>query len=187
MSIFAKLPLAATSASFIVLSLTSVASAATITYSLTGIVNEANKVAPTFGLNVGDKISGNFSYDDTKPSIPSNFFPLTSVEIVIGTFTARGIGNTSLFNASSSTVQTSGSDYLFSFDGDWSAGVVSGLPSGLRGTYSISRVTPPTHPVPEPLTVLGSLAAGSFGVVLRSKYKHQRKTVLESSQSYTNN
>ncbi|NEQ27731.1 MAG: PEP-CTERM sorting domain-containing protein [Microcoleus sp. SIO2G3] len=34
---------------------------------------------------------------------------------------------------------------------------------------------PPTEPVPEPLTILGSLAAGGVGAALRRKYKQQQK------------
>ncbi|NJM69889.1 MAG: PEP-CTERM sorting domain-containing protein [Scytonema sp. RU_4_4] len=38
----------------------------------------------------------------------------------------------------------------------------------------------PSNPVPEPLTILGSLAAGSFGVALRRKYnKQQQKETAE--------
>jgi hypothetical protein len=33
----------------------------------------------------------------------------------------------------------------------------------------------PSNPVPEPLTILGSLAAGSFGVALRRKYNKQQQ------------
>ncbi|MBW4633265.1 MAG: PEP-CTERM sorting domain-containing protein [Iphinoe sp. HA4291-MV1] len=40
---------------------------------------------------------------------------------------------------------------------------------------SVGVVKPPSDPVPEPLTILGSLAAGSFGVALRRKYKQQQK------------
>ncbi|KAB8319886.1 PEP-CTERM sorting domain-containing protein [Tolypothrix campylonemoides VB511288] len=38
------------------------------------------------------------------------------------------------------------------------------------------EVSPDPNPVPEPLTILGSLAAGGVGAVLRRKYKQQKDT-----------
>ncbi|ARV63271.1 hypothetical protein BZZ01_27525 [Nostocales cyanobacterium HT-58-2] len=42
------------------------------------------------------------------------------------------------------------------------------------------EVAPPPNPVPEPLTILGSLAAGSFGVALRRKYKQTPKDTTKA-------
>jgi Protein of unknown function (DUF1194) len=47
-------------------------------------------------------------------------------------------------------------------------------------TKKIGReVTPDPDPVPEPLTILGSLAAGGVGAALRRKYKQQQKGTAE--------
>ncbi|NMG09292.1 PEP-CTERM sorting domain-containing protein [Brasilonema sp. UFV-L1] len=55
-----------------------------------------------------------------------------------------------------------------------SGGVDAGYGGG--GTqFALDNFTYETEPVPEPLTILGSLAAGSFGVALRRKYKQQQK------------
>ncbi|NJR74693.1 MAG: PEP-CTERM sorting domain-containing protein [Scytonema sp. CRU_2_7] len=43
----------------------------------------------------------------------------------------------------------------------------------------------PSNPVPEPLTILGSLAAGSFGVALRRKYNKQQQKRLQKSRKTT--
>ncbi|MDF5730127.1 MAG: PEP-CTERM sorting domain-containing protein [Rhizonema sp. PD38] len=42
-------------------------------------------------------------------------------------------------------------------------------------TAAFSVAQPVSKPVPEPLTILGSLAAGSFGVTLRCKYNKQEQ------------
>ena len=157
---------------FIFLEATGTVQAATLTFELSGIVTEVNQNIDTFGLDLGEKISGSFSYDNTKPFFPSeSFFPLTSVNLSIGTFTVDFSGTSfniaSSFNESSGTVQISGSNFLFASNGTWSAGVVSGVPSGVEGRYSIT-------PVPESSSILTPVIALGIGVFLK-------KTVLKKT------
>jgi PEP-CTERM motif len=39
----------------------------------------------------------------------------------------------------------------------------------------VGVVKPPSEPVPEPLTILGSLAAAGVGAALRRKYQQQQE------------
>ncbi|KAB8333511.1 PEP-CTERM sorting domain-containing protein [Scytonema tolypothrichoides VB-61278] len=68
-----------------------------------------------------------------------------------------------------------GADKVYSLG---QASVADGASTGRPNTFifGFSGVgEPPSEPVPEPLTILGSLAAGSFGVALRRKYNKQQQ------------
>jgi hypothetical protein len=57
-----------------------------------------------------------------------------------------------------------------------------GATEGIPNTYIFAFKgvgETPTEPVPEPLTILGTLAAGSIGVALRRKAKQQQKNTVE--------
>lgn len=46
--------------------------------------------------------------------------------------------------------------------------------------FAINSLSISSQPVPEPLTILGSLTAGGFGVVLRRKQKQQQKATAKA-------
>ena len=46
--------------------------------------------------------------------------------------------------------------------------------------FALDNFTYNSKPVPEPLTILGSLTATGFGVALRRKYKQQQKVTTKA-------
>jgi hypothetical protein len=47
----------------------------------------------------------------------------------------------------------------------------------VTSTFKASTPSAPSEPVPEPFTILGTIAAGSIGVVLRRKQKQQQAEI----------
>lgn len=64
-------------------------------------------------------------------------------------------------------------------DGGPNSLIANRLNSNVDGRYIFAarngNIEQPSNPVPEPLTILGSLAAGSIGAALRRKYNQQQK------------
>jgi hypothetical protein len=196
-----KLALATTGALFIALGTAAPSMAASVQYSGTTvgqstwnrpIDNGANP--PTSLSGVGTNVSYsvqefsvdasglyNFLSDTVSPTNWDNYLflyqnsfnpttPLTNA--VIGNDDFNFIGR-SAFNDVSLTAGRSYFLVTTGYNND-SAGSFTNTVSG-SGNITLASSSPASQPVPEPLTILGSLAAGSFGVALRRKYNKQEQ------------
>ncbi|MGH7998185.1 MAG: PEP-CTERM sorting domain-containing protein [Brasilonema sp.] len=163
---------------------------------LGGGIKEA---AIRFSLYDGDTASGNFDVNDNTLLINGlNFGNWSSVNTentdeqgnaASGGFSGGGFRNNTLdtgwFYSNDTTLLSSLYDSFVNtqqvvyqvqdtdaYDNyyDFTQGVSSSL-TNVGQAPSVQ----PSNPVPEPLTILGSLAAGSFGVALRRKYNKQQQ------------
>jgi hypothetical protein len=195
-----KLALATTGALFIALGTVAPSMAASVQYSGTTVGQptwnrpvDNGSNAPTSLSSIGTNVSYSvqeFSVDasglynflsdavsrtwDNYLFLYQNSFnpttPLTNA--VIGNDDFNFIGR-SAFNDVS---LTAGRSYFLVTTGytNDSAGSFTNTVSG-SGNITLGSRPPASQPVPEPLTILGSLAAGSFGVALRRKYNKQEQ------------
>jgi hypothetical protein len=89
---------------------------------------------------------------------------------------------------SKSITVNSASPTKFSFDffgiDDLKFSSSGGVPAGYRGGgehFALDNFDYNAEPVPEPLTILGTVTAAGFGVVMRRKQKQQQKATAEVS------
>jgi len=97
-------------------------------------------------------------------SIGSSVYELADVQLV---------GNFGEIASQTSYTFTTGGTYTIGF------GVIDALDLSLPSDLIIGR-SGGSEPVPEPITILGSLAAGAFGVALRRKQKQQQKATYKA-------
>lgn len=197
-----KLALATTGALFIALGTVAPSMAASVQYSGTTVGQptwnrplDNGSNAPTSLSSVGTNVSYsvqefsvdasglyNFLSDAVSPTNWDNYLflyqnsfnpttPLTNA--VIGNDDFNFIIGRSAFNDVS---LTTGRSYFLVTTGydNFDAGSFTNTVSG-SGNITLGSRPPASQPVPEPLTILGSLAAGGVGAALRRKYKQQQK------------
>ncbi|MEB3181105.1 MAG: PEP-CTERM sorting domain-containing protein [Nostocaceae cyanobacterium] len=72
--------------------------------------------------------------------------------------------------------------YTFSTTGTYTIGfgVANALDNDSNYTSYLGVDNVAVEPVPEPLTIMGSLTAGAFGVALRRRQKQQQKAAVKA-------
>jgi Nidogen-like len=87
---------------------------------------------------------------------------------------SNGTGNPGTF------LELAGSGVNGAFlDGGSNSLIANRIGSDIDGRYIFAARNGDVTPVPEPITILGSLAAGSFGVGLRRKQKQQKEALTK--------
>lgn len=118
----------------------------------------------TFTVAAGDVLTFDWRFQ-ANDYLPYNDFSFYS----IGSSLSKLADVQQVGDFGSKTSQTS---YTFTTAGTYSVGI--GVLNS-RDTAFSSNLTVANGVVPEPITILGSLTAGAFGVVLRRKQKQQQK------------
>jgi len=130
-------------------------------------VTIGSAIKQTVTVNTGDILTFDwvFKAEDYLPFDDFSFYTIgSSIYKLADVSTVGDYGQKE--STTSFSVQSPGT-YTIGF------GVVNALDFGLSSNLKIDNVK--VKPVPEPLTILGSLAAGSFGVALRRKYNKQEQ------------
>jgi hypothetical protein len=131
-----------------------------------------NNINATFGsaikqtitVNAGDSIDFNWSFKTTD-YLPFNDFSFYTIGSSIYKLAdVSSVGNYGQKESTTSFSVQSPGTYTIGF------GVINAGDNGVSSNLNVGT------PVPEPLTILGSLAAGGVGAALRRKYKQQKDT-----------
>ncbi|MBD2496325.1 PEP-CTERM sorting domain-containing protein [Nostoc sp. FACHB-280] len=131
-------------------------------------VTDGSAIKNTLTVQAGDVLTfdWHFQAGDYLPYNDFSFFSVgTSLNRLADVLQVGNFGQTASRTA---YTFTTGGTYTIGF------GVVNTFDRSL-GSNLIVRRSGGDEPVPEPVTIVGSLAAGAFGVVLRYKKKQQEK------------
>lgn len=145
-----------------------------------GDATSGSAIKQTFNANAGDVLNFSWNFLTNEDSTLFNdfaFVSLSTLSELADTFSIYASSSPSFppfstpflqqtgFNTFSFTIPTSGTYTL-------GVGVTNENGPDADSGLLVDKVT--LTPVPEPLTILGSLAAGGVGVALRKKYKKQQ-------------
>ncbi|WP_103124486.1 PEP-CTERM sorting domain-containing protein [Nostoc cycadae] len=132
-------------------------------------VNNASAIKNTITVQAGDVLTFDWQFK-AGDYLPYNDFSFYSIGTSLNKLAdVRQVGNFGQTSSQTAYTFTTGGTYTVGF------GVVDIFDQYLASSLTV-RTSGGNEPVPEPVTIIGSLAAGVFGVALRHKKKAATKS-----------
>ncbi|MBU7581968.1 MAG: PEP-CTERM sorting domain-containing protein [Nostoc sp. TH1S01] len=137
-------------------------------------VNNGSAIKNTITVQAGDVLTFDWQFQ-AGDYLPYNDFSFYSIGTSLNKLAdIRQVGNFGQIASQTSYTFTTAGTYTIGF------GVVNTLDRFLDSSLTVRSSGSGGEPVPEPMTILGTLVGGAFGVALRHKKKQQQKATSKA-------
>ena len=131
-----------------------------------GAATEGSAITTNLNVQKGDRISFDWNFLTNDMFDDYAFFVADGVVTQLASVSDASMNSSSSFNSETGTATF---NYTFANAGNYQVGIGVVDIGDVNGTSALQISNAQTEPVPDPLTILGTVVAGGFGISFRRK------------------